>query len=443
MIYFFFKKIKISLLLTLLYIPFVYGNSLSPLAYGETPASLACIYGLTAYLPGCKIQGTTAVPMGGSGAIVIIDGQDDPNALAEIQLFHSQFFPGQFEQCNADNTNQPCFQRYYTTPSGANPCVVATTTSSAHSFNIDDAIDIEPEIDIEWAHAMAPNASIYMVITQGWLQTLDPNAPNTTGLINGLLCAKYLLQTYNGGRGIVSYSNSASEWAGETAIDAYYQTPGIIYIASAGDYSAPARYPSTSPYVIAAGGTSVRRDALGNYIDQVWWDNGVGHDCNPICKTGASGGPSRYEARPVYQNSVQKIVGTQRGTPDISFAARNINVFCCQIPSSPPNYQGNNCCGGTSKFACQSIPQCTSGGIGAWVISGGTSLASPALAGIINSAHSGASSTAEELSIIYNGAIKNYPLYWTDILSGNNGYPALRGYDFTSGLGVPRGYGGK
>ena len=53
------------------------------------------------------------------------------------------------------------------------------------------------------------------------------------------------------------------ELPGETAFDSNFQTPGIIYIASAGDYSAPARYPSTSPYVIAAGGTSIKRDASG------------------------------------------------------------------------------------------------------------------------------------------------------------------------------------
>lgn len=38
----------------------------------ETPASLACVYGLTANVPGCTIQGTTALPTGGWGAIAVV-----------------------------------------------------------------------------------------------------------------------------------------------------------------------------------------------------------------------------------------------------------------------------------------------------------------------------------------------------------------------------------
>lgn len=427
------------ILLIALSIPPVY--ALSPPANGETPASLACIYGLTPPVPGCKINNAVTVPNTGSGAIVIIDGEDDPNAFTELTLFHNQFFSNtSFQQCNADNSNQPCFQQYYTTPSSPAPCVAAPAAGNpAIYYGIYTSGDVEPELDIEWSHAMAPNASIYMVETQGWLQTSNANNPNITGLINGLQCAAYLLQTYNGGMGIVSYSNSNQEWPGETALDTYFQTPGIIYIASAGDYSAPARYPAASPYVIAAGGTSIQRDASGNYLNQVWWNNGTDKDCDPVCKTGGSGGPSRYEARPSYQNSVQKIVGTQRGVPDISFAAKGIDVFCCRIPSSG-NYKGNKCCG-AGRTPCEFVSQCS--GDGAWITTGGTSLAAPALAGIINSAHSGAASSIQELTTIYNGAVKNYHTYWTDIISGNNGFPSLQGYDFTTGLGVPRGYRGK
>jgi kumamolisin len=188
--------------------------------------------------------------------------------------------------------------------------------------------------------------------------------------------------------------------------------------------------------VIAAGGTSIIRDARGNYIEQVAWHDSNPQDCNPRCKTGGSGGPSLYESRPSYQNSIQKIVGNKRGTPDMSFAAAGIDVFCCQLATN------NKCCGVSGKPACQPLSICPTNQ-GAWVKTGGTSLASPALAGIINSAHSGATSTTQELSLIYNNAIKNYHTHWTDIISGNNGYPALQGYDFTTGLGVVRGYGGK
>jgi hypothetical protein len=78
-----------------------------------------------------------------------------------------------------------------------------------------------------------------------------------------------------------------------------------------------------------------------------------------------------------------------------------------------------------------------------WFKDGGTSIAAPALSGIINAANHRQSSSFNELSYIYNNALKNYYSHWHDILQGNNGYPALMGYDFTTGLGSPSGYGGK
>jgi kumamolisin len=346
--------LKTGLLFVFLLIPFAYAN-ITRQAGGETPASLACIYGLTPHVAGCPINGTSAVPNTGSGAIAIIDGQDDPNAFNELTQFSNQFPPMTvLNQCNSNNSNSPCFQQYYVrSPFNANdPCVIAQNNAS--TYNISPTTDIEPELDIEWAHAMAPKANIYMVETQGWG---DGSPPNLTSLIHGIQCATHLLLQYHGG-GIISYSHSFPEWSGETAYDSNFQTPGIIYIMSSGDYSAPANYPASSPFVVAAGGTSIVRDSSGNYIGQVAWHDNNPNDCNSqgVCKTGGSGGPSLYEPRPTYQNSVQKIVGNMRGTPDISFAAEGIEVFCCQL-SAP----GNNCCGGAGK-PCQSLPSiCTTG----------------------------------------------------------------------------------
>ena len=124
----------------------------------------------------------------------------------------------------------------------------------------------------------------------------------------------------------VSISWSISEFPEERAYDSYFQTPGIVYIASSGDYSAPARYPSTSPYVISAGGTSVIRDVQGNFMMETAWstnpDSPIGQ------KSGGRGGPSLYEPRPAFQNSVMRIVGGARGTPDISFDANPQTGVC-------------------------------------------------------------------------------------------------------------------
>ncbi|MES2218248.1 MAG: S8 family serine peptidase [Pseudomonadota bacterium] len=440
------RILNTALLLTFLFTQLAYGVTSTPpmVVTAETPASLACVYGLTPGVAGCPLKGTTATPTTGSGAIAIIDGQDAPSAYNELTQFSSQFHLTTLPPCSSGLT--PCFQQYYVSQpfDPLNPCVAATNLNNAAMFGISPSTDVEPELDIEWAHAMAPNASIYMVETQGWVCATD-QATTFTSLLHGMQCAAFLLKQNYGG-GVVSYSHSVPEFAGEIAFDASFQTPGIIYIASAGDYSKPANYPAASPYVIAAGGTEILRDVSGNFLAQTAWQDPnpscTNDPCSQGCKTGGSGGPSVYEPRPSFQNNVQRVVGSQRGTPDISFAAANINVFCCQAQVTD-----NKCCvggTGTSGKPCESLSTtlCPSG-FGKWVATGGTSLASPALAGIINSANGGATTTTQELSKIYTGSLKNYSNNWTDIILGNNGFAALKGYDFTTGLGVPRGYGGK
>jgi hypothetical protein len=50
----------------------------------------------------------------------------------------------------------------------------------------------------------------------------------------------------------------------------------------------------------------------------------------------------------------------------------------------------------------------------------------------------------QELIYIYSFyPTGSYHSFWNDIVSGNNGYPAMPGYDFATGLGSPRGYRGK
>lgn len=348
----------------------------------ETPASIACIYGLTTAVPGCPITGTTALASGGWGAIALVEAYDYDHAESDLAVFSQQF-------------NLP-------------PC-----TTANHLFSVIYASGVKPPsnpgsadehvLDIEWAHALAPNAKIIMV------EAADSSHDALMHAVD--VATQAVLEA---GGGMVSYSHSSSEYPGETADDIhFYQTPGVVYVASSGDVAAPANYPSSSPYVISAGGTSIVRDAQGNFIGETGW-NASG----PIgSQSGGSGGPSLYESRPSYQNSVMKVVGSARGTPDFAFDADPATGVCVYSSAH-----------------------------GGWFRDGGTSLAAPALAGILNGASYRINSTQNTqtlLNYIYTNALKNYHSYWHDILSGNNGYPAMSGYDFVTGLGSPLGYGGK
>ena len=157
-------------------------------------------------------------------------------------------------------------------------------------------------------------------------------------------------------------------------------------------------WPSTSPNVVSVGGTSISRNpTTGNFQQEIAWQSG-------------GGGPSVYETRPGYQNAISAIVGNQRGTPDVAADADpSTGVWVYAYPY--------------------------------WYIVGGTSVAAPVWAGIVNAAGSFSVSTQTELATIYANQET------TDITAGscgpNQGYLAGLGWDFCTGLGSPLGEGGK
>lgn len=379
-------------------------NAVPPLTC-ETPASLGCVYGLTQQVPGCPINATTANPQGGWGAIAVVEALDNPDSQADLNTFSTAF-----------GLPLTTLDIIYTPAAPSTGAPLATACNNLLPVSVtppsDCQLDITPDnnpcdehvADIEWSHAMAPNAKIIMV---------EAPANNIWDKMYAVCYAARAVAQAGGG--IVSMSWSVSEFPQEIGFDKYFQgPPGVLYVGSSGDHSAPAFYPSASPYVISAGGTSIQRNAQGNFFNEFAWSKNPNTPAGN--KNGGSGGPSLYEPRPTYQNAVAKIVGSARGTPDISFDSDPKTGVCVYSTVHTPS---------------------------PWFQDGGTSIAAPALSGIINAANHRANSSQEELTYIYGNALKNYHSYWNDILVGNNGFPALAGYDFTTGLGSPRGYQGK
>ena len=75
----------------------------------------------------------------------------------------------------------------------------------------------------------------------------------------------------NGGRGEVSMSWGGSEFSSEVSDDSHFQHDGVVYFASSGDTGGANIYPSVSPFVVSAGGTSVNRDSSGNFVSETGW----------------------------------------------------------------------------------------------------------------------------------------------------------------------------
>jgi kumamolisin len=329
----------------------------------ETPGSLACVYELVSGPTGCPIATSTAVPTGGVGAIAVVDAGDYPTAASDLAAFLTQFGLPQadFQVVYADGTKPPVYSDW----------------------------EVEEALDIEWAHAMAPNAKLFLV--ESVQKDTDPTWQAV--MVAGKMVAE------NGG-GVVSMSWGISEWAGEVDFDKYMSVGGVVYFAAAGDggLNEPF-YPTASPNVVSVGGTYFNRNSNGDFTSEQYYTGGGGGAISP------------FEPRPAYQNVIESIVGAQRGFPDVA-----------------------------SDFCCAAIY------LEGWTEVGGTSWATPTFAGIVNAAGLLNKSTDAELGMIYKeyrtgggDDVKQLPFY--DITTGD---PAcVVGWDICAGVGSPRTYKGK
>lgn len=261
----------------------------------ETPASLACIYNLQPGPAGCDPYIVTANPYGGKGAIAIVDAYDDPNAFADLQYFSRQFG---LTPVKAPGTRDPGtpFSVVYAPP-GSAPPGSCTGSAVTPKLDVDSGWDIEASVDIEYAHAMAPSALLYLVEAQ------------SNGLAD-FLCAVTVAGNLvaSAGGGDVSISWIFDEFSDEAKYDSIFTVPGVVYFAASGDR--PGVYwPSSSPNVISVGGTTLATNpASGQFQAELPWAS-------------SGGGVSAYEPRPVYQDVIASVVGSCRGTPDVAVAA--------------------------------------------------------------------------------------------------------------------------
>lgn len=340
---------------------------------GENPATLACIYNLVSTInPGCPIDGTTAVPTGGTEAIVIVDAYDYPTAAKDLATFSAQF-------------GLPPAKFYKLYASGKKPASGCTGIAGLENWGLEESLDIE------YAHAMAPNAIIVL---------MEASSASNTALYAAVDAANSLIASHHA-KAEVSMSWGGSETSGELSDDAHFTQAGVTYFASSGD-SPGTEYPSTSVNVVAVGGTVINRNSSGDYTGQSAWSDG-------------GGGLSAYESIPSFQSGISGLVGNSRGVPDVSLIAGT--------PTAIYNSGGTFCGSG-------------------WEQVEGTSIAAPSTAGIINSAGTfNASSNAQNTEIY--GELGDSSVF-TDITTGSCGtHSATVGWDFCTGLGVPNGTTGK
>ena len=326
---------------------------------GETPSSIRTVY---------KLPST-----GGAGVIAIVDAFHYPTAENDLGVFSAKF---KLPACTKANG---CFRQLFA--SGTQP-----RTSCGWSQ--------EAALDIEWAHAMAPNAKIVLV---------EAASNGFSDLFHAIDVATSHVTT-GGGKGEVSMSWGGGEFSTESSFDGHFQNLGVVYFAASGDTGGVNIYPSTSPYVVSSGGTTIHRSSSGTFLSETGW-------------SGSGGGPSKYEPKPGYQSGVANTSTTRRSAPDFSFDAdphSGVSVY--------------------DSTKCQ--------GLSGWLVFGGTSVSSPSLSGVVNVAGHFYSSSTSELTAMY--ANRTNSSDFRDILSGTAGsFSAKAGYDFVTGIGSDQGTAGK
>ena len=255
---------------------------------------------------------------------------------------------------------------------------------------------LETALDVEWAHAIAPNATIILSVAKS----------DSLGDLLGAVDA-----AVNAGATVVSMSWGAQESSGINSYDSHFQAPGVTFVASSGDsgeLAAPfeVEWPASSPYVVAVGGTTLYLDSAGNRTSP------EGTTPSETAWSTSGGGLSSVYTVPAFQTGWQSL--GVRCVPDVAFLA-------------DPN-TGVGVAYGRYLYEV-----------------GGTSAGAPQWAALVALANSiRTSGTVGGVTAIYDVAGVAPALNSTrflDVTVGNNGGDpddmAGPGYDLVTGLGSP------
>jgi subtilase family serine protease len=341
---------------------------------------------------------------GAGRTIVIVDAFQAPQIQHDLDLFDRVF-------------ELPATTVQIVAPDGLTPFNQADANQTGWSAEI--------SLDVEWAHAVAPAATIKLVLAKS-----NDDAD--------ILSATQFAVDNNLGD-VISQSFGEAEECVAPAIEAAQHRmfakatlKGITLLASSGDQGAAqpscdgttfikaASSPATDPFVTAVGGTLLDADGLtGAYHSETTWNE-------PEFEAGTGGGFSTVYGTPIYQRQLHL---PSRGVPDVAYNA-GINTSVLVVWST--SGQGANLVFGF----------------------GGTSAGSPQWAGLVALAGQLRHARVGYLNPQVYALSLVKPVYnalFHDITTGDNtfhgeafgdptipGFAAKKGWDAATGLGTPK-----
>ncbi len=283
----------------------------------------------------------------------------------------------------------------------------------------------ETTLDVEWSHAMAPDAKIVL------LTSPVDETEGVQGLPQFDFLLNYALKRHLGH--VISESWGATENTlftpqGQQVFNSFESTyaraaaQGVTAFASTGDSGASnaelngttfypfptVGFPASSPLVTAVGGTSLTADTSGNYESETVWNSGGG---------AGGGGVSQVFREPFYERllprSVQSELGGSRGIPDISWDADPSSGILIYLSFLNP---------------------------AGYYFIGGTSEGSPQWAGLVSDLNQFLHRPIGFLNP-YLYALGAAGVGFHDVTVGNNSLNGVTGYDATPGWDLATGWG--
>jgi kumamolisin len=180
----------------------------------------------------------------------------------------------------------------------------------------------EAVLDLEVAHAIAPNAKLVVYTAGPSFAFIDRAFDQMVTDNLGSIISESL--------GICEADTTSGQRSAYSSIEDRAVAQGMSHFAATGDNGAyscgqdeepSSLFPSTLPNVTAVGGTTIFQSADGGYFKETVWGS-------PIDESGTGGGPSHFFGIPQWQKNVEDASGHGfRQVPDISGDADPITGF--------------------------------------------------------------------------------------------------------------------
>ena len=312
--------------------------------------------------------------------IAIVDAYDDPDIASDAETFSQQYgLPG---VCGAGGAQGDCFN-----------LDISQQSATAGS---DQNWALETSLDVEWAHAIAPDATI---------ELFEAKDNTFASLFREVAAAAATRPDAVS----MSWGYSGGEFSDEAYYDHFCAVRNTVCAVSSGDDGHPGSYPAYNPAVLAVGGTTLNLTASGAVTSEQAW-------------SGSGGGQSWVEPEPAYQDHAQS--SGMRQMPDVAFDA-DLNTGVAVYDSIP--YFGQT----------------------GWFEVGGTSIGAPSWSAILAAADQLRAGQGERPLTAAGYAVQKavYSLpasVLAPVTSGpDNGFCPVgcapgAGYDEITGLGSPR-----